>query len=73
MVASPSMVSDLAAVGLHGQHQARVDRLAVDDDGAGAAVADVAPELGAGQLELVAQHPEQRRFRRHRRPSAARR
>ena len=66
-VASPSMVGHAAAVGLAGQHQAGVDRLAVDDHGAGAAVADVAAELGAGQIEMLAQQLQQRRFRRHRR------
>ena len=34
---------------------------AVDVDGAGAALRDAAAVLGAGQPELVAQHPEQRR------------
>ncbi len=63
----------LAAVGLTGQHQAGVDRLAVHEHGARAAIADVAAELGAGQVELIAQEPEQRRFRRAPRPCASRR
>ena len=33
--------------------------LAVDDDGAGAAIARAAAFLAAGQVELVAQHVEQ--------------
>ena len=37
-------------------NQAGADRLAVEQDGAGAAVAGVAADLGAGQAELVAQH-----------------
>ena len=39
---------------------ARPDRLAVDQHGAGAAPALAAAVLGAGQAEVVAQHPEQR-------------
>jgi hypothetical protein len=46
-------------VGLHAQHQARIDRLAVDNHGARAAVADVAAFLRAGEPGLVAQHVEQ--------------
>src|SRR5437773_1274258 len=34
--------------------------LAVEMDGAGATQARAAPELGAGQLEVLAHHPEQR-------------
>ena len=34
---------------------------AVDVHGAGAALGDAAAELGAGQAERVAQHPQQRR------------
>ena len=37
--------------------------LAVDDDGAGAAIAGAAAFLAAGQVELVAQHVEQRLLR----------
>ena len=36
-------------------------RLAVDVDGAGAAQAGAAAELGAGQFQVLAHHPEQRR------------
>ena len=39
---------NFAAVGLTGEHQAGIHRLAVDDHRAGATVADVAAELGAG-------------------------
>ena len=41
----------VAAVDLAGEHQTRVHQLAVDDDRAGATVADVASELGARQIE----------------------
>jgi hypothetical protein len=46
-----------------GRHDAGADRLAVDVDRAGAALGDPAAEFRAGQAELVAQHPEQRRIR----------
>ena len=36
--------------------EAGADRLAVEEHRAGAAVAGVAADLGAGQAELVAQH-----------------
>src|SRR6267142_1654774 len=55
----------LAAVGFDAEHQARVDRLAVDENGARAAVADVAAFLGAGEPGLVAQHVEQAAVRLH--------
>src|SRR6266704_2746372 len=43
----------------HGQH-AGARRNAVQVHGAGAALRDAAPELGAGESERVAQHPQQR-------------
>ena len=46
---------DVGAVGLDGEHQARPDRLAVDEDGARAAHAVLAAEVGAGQPEVLAQ------------------
>ena len=45
---------------LDGQRQAGQDRLAVDQHGAGAALAELAAVLGAGQVEIFAQHLEQR-------------
>ena len=39
---------------------ARARRLAIDQDGAGAALAFAAAVLAAGQIEIVAQHAEQR-------------
>jgi hypothetical protein len=56
----------VATVGLPREHQARVDDLAVRDDRARAAVADVASELGAGEIEVFPQQLEERRFRGHR-------
>ena len=50
---------DLAAVGLDGEHRARLGALAVDVDGAGAAVARVAADVGAGQAEDVAQEVDE--------------
>jgi hypothetical protein len=50
---------DLATVLHHRQGQAGIDALAVDQHRAGAALAAVAPLLGTGQSELVAQRVEQ--------------
>src|SRR5205823_8791922 len=46
---------DGVAFGLGGEHQARVDGQAVDQDRAGAAVAVAAAFLGAEEAQLVAQ------------------
>ena len=51
---------DVAARRLQRQHQAGVDRRAVHQHRAGAAVAVAAALLGAGQAEPVAQQLEQR-------------
>ena len=59
-LAMPSMVLDLAALGLGAQHQAGADEPAVEHDAAGAAIAGAAAFLAAGQAEPVAQHVEQR-------------
>ncbi len=48
----------LAAVGGDRQHQTRLHRLAVEEDRAGAAVAEVAAPLGTGEPEVVAQQLE---------------
>ena len=50
---------DLGAVRLHGEHQAGARGLAVDEDGAGAADAVLAADVGAGQLEILAQEVHQ--------------
>ena len=47
------------------RRDAGADRVAVDVHGAGAAGRDAAAELGAGQLEMLAQHPQQRRVAVH--------
>ena len=60
---------DVRALGVRDRHQARVDRRAVDQDGAGAALALAAAFLGAGEPALLAQHVEQPGHRRH--PDAA--
>ena len=57
--ARPSTVDDLAALRLAGGDQAGADRLAVEVDGAGAALALLAGVLGAGQAQPLAQHVEQ--------------
>ena len=68
---SPSTVRTVRTFDRRGRHQAGADRLAVEQDRAGAAIAGVAADLGAGQPEFVAQdrrQPSHRRDRnRHRR------
>ena len=51
------------ALGVAETDDARPHGLPVQVDGAGAAQRHPAPELGAGQRELVAQVPQQRRGR----------
>ena len=55
----PSMVVTLAPVGLAGQHGAGFDRPAVDMDDAGAALAGIAADMGAGQVQMFAQEMDQ--------------
>jgi hypothetical protein len=50
--------ADLLAIGLDGQHQARIYEDVIDDDGARAAVAVVAALFGAGEAERLAQYFE---------------
>ena len=45
----------LAAVDLHGEREAGARRLAVDVDGAGAAHAVLAADMGAGRSDLMTQ------------------
>ena len=52
-----------APVGLRQRHQAAVDQLAVEQHGAGAALAFAAAFLGAGEAADLAQHVEQARHR----------
>ena len=58
--ASPSMVVIDRAVALDAEHQAREHRLAVDEHRARAALAQLAAVLGAGELQVLPQHFEQR-------------
>ena len=51
-----------AAVAVERELQAGGDGAAVDEDGAGAAFALAAAELGAGQADVVAQHLQGARF-----------
>ena len=53
------MVSDLLACHVLDGRRAGAHRLVVDEHGAGAAQRLAAPELRAGQAEVVAQHPQQ--------------
>ena len=48
--------ADLGAVGGRREHQARADRRAVDEHRAAAADAVLAPDVRAGEPELVAEH-----------------
>ena len=64
--AEPFDGGDLAALVLHGQREAAVDALAVDQHRAGAAGALVAALLGAEQVQLLAQQIEQRGAHVHR-------
>ena len=50
---------DLGAVEADGEREAGVDPPAVDEDGAGAALAAVAALLGAGERQAVAQQVEE--------------
>ncbi len=49
----------LVAVGRHREHETRLDGLAVEEDRARTAVAEVAPPFGAGQPEVVSQQLEE--------------
>src|SRR5439155_14804818 len=50
---------DLGAVGLHGEDGAGLDRLAVDQDRAGAAGGRVAADVRAGEPELLAEEVDE--------------
>jgi hypothetical protein len=54
---------DLGAIGLDGEHHAGFDRLAVEIDGAGAAMAGVAADVGAGEILLLAKEMDKQRAR----------
>src|SRR5262249_49152690 len=54
---------DLGAIGLDGEHGAGLHRLAVEVHRAGAAMAGLAADMRAGQVELLAQEMDQQRAR----------
>ena len=51
------------AVGLHGEHRARLDRPAVQQDGAGAAVGRVAADVRAGEPQHLADQVDEQQAR----------
>jgi RNA polymerase sigma factor (sigma-70 family) len=53
---------DRGAVGLRGEHRAGLDRLAVEIDGACAAMARLAPDVRTGKAEVVADEMDQQRI-----------
>ena len=57
--AIPSIVVTLGAIGLDGEHRARLHGLAVDVDGAGAALRGVAADVGPGQVQVLADQLDQ--------------
>ena len=59
-VGEPLDGADLAPVGLHREHQARAHGDVVEDDGAGAADAVLAADVGAGLTAVVADGVDQR-------------
>ncbi len=59
-VGEPFDGADLPAVGLDREHQAGADRLAVEDDRAGAADAVLAADMRAGLAAVVADRVDQR-------------
>ena len=62
-VATPSIVVIARALGLQQRDEAAVDEAAVEQHGAGAALAFAAALFGAGETQIVAQHVEQPRHR----------
>ena len=53
----------LRALGLRREQRARLDRAAVDVDHAGAALAGVAADVGAGEVQVFAQELNEKRAR----------
>jgi hypothetical protein len=56
---------DVGAVGLHREDGARLGAAAVDDHGAGAALARVAADVRAGEEQLLAEEVDQQQARLH--------
>src|SRR6202048_2482543 len=61
--AQPFNGGDLFARSLADHHAARAHRDAIDMDGTGAALCDAAAIFGAGQADILPDHPKQRRIR----------
>ena len=55
----PTAIRELVDTALDGEREAGEDRLAVDEDRAGAALAQLAAVLGPGQRHVLAQHLEE--------------
>ena len=55
---------NVGAVEFAGEHQAGIDRLAIQKDGAGATIAGTATFFGAGHADLIAQQIEKQAVRR---------
>jgi tripartite-type tricarboxylate transporter receptor subunit TctC len=51
---------DLASIAFEAEEEARQGRRAVDEDGAGAALAELAPMLRAGQIQVLPEDLEER-------------
>ena len=63
LVAEPLHRLDVRAVGLHAEHEARADRLPVQQHRARTADALLAPDVRAGVAEIVAEHVDERSAR----------
>src|SRR5207244_2658947 len=57
---------DAATLALHTEHETREDRLIVEQDGARTALAELAAVLRPAEIQVLAQHFEQRLVRRER-------
>ena len=57
------MVVIVGAIGLDREHRARLRAPAVDEDGAGAALAGVAADVRAGQAQLFAEEVDEEHAR----------
>ncbi len=62
-LARPSIVVTSAPSACDREHGAGLDRAAIDVDHAGAALAGVAADMGAGEAEMLAQELDQQRAR----------
>jgi hypothetical protein len=53
----------LRSIRLRGENRARLDRIAIDQDRAGAALPGIAANVGASQAEIIANEIDQQRTR----------